>query len=214
MNRTRDDASTPDADTSLANRRTVEAYETYASTYVTIVSQQPTDICAKALRRLADAVTPAAIVLDIGSGPGWDADYLESLGVRVRRTDVTAAFRAFQAERGKQVEALDLLTDDLGGPHDGVMALYMLQHIGRDATDVVLRKIAGALRQHGMFLVSLREGVGEQREAGSEAGEYLVVLRTRDEFCANLDAAGFDVDTCERHGGKDGDWLMVMARKR
>ena len=67
------------------------------------------------MRRFADMLPSGGRVLDIGSGPGWDADFLEGLGVRVHRTDVTAEFRDFQAERGQQVDALDVLTDEIIG---------------------------------------------------------------------------------------------------
>ena len=95
------------------NGRTVAAYENYARRYAANVSPQPSDSGASALRRLADMLPSSGRVLEIGSGPGWDADFLEGLGVRVRRTDVTAAFRDFQAERGRQVDPLDVLTEKI-----------------------------------------------------------------------------------------------------
>ena len=70
-------------------------------------------------------------VLEVGSGPGWDADLLEAHGVAVRRTDLTRAFIDLQAARGKVVERLDVTTDELGGPYDAVLALAVLQHVER-----------------------------------------------------------------------------------
>ena len=85
-------------------------------------------------------------VLDIGSGPGWDADFLEGLGARVRRTDVTKSFRDFQAERGQQVDALDVLTDKIAETYDGILMLCVLQHFERTELDGVLHKLVNALR--------------------------------------------------------------------
>jgi hypothetical protein len=94
------------------NGRTVAAYENYARRYAAAVSP-PSGSGVEALRSLADKLPSGGQILEIGSGPGWDADFLEELGVRVRRTDVTAAFRNLQAERGRQVDALDVLTDKI-----------------------------------------------------------------------------------------------------
>lgn len=198
--------------TADANRRTVEAYERYARAYAAAVSPHPTGIAEEGLRRLAAIVGGAGTVLEVGSGPGWDADHLESLDVEVRRTDVTAAFRALQAERGKRVERLDLLVDELGGPWDGVLALHVLQHIERDRTAGVLRRVAAALRPGGAFLVTLREGDGELWERGA-SGDYRVVLRGQAEFSAALAEVGLGVEWTAHCVDSDGAWLHALARR-
>ena len=50
----------------------------------------------------------------------------------VRRTDITQAFIEVQRDRGKQVDRLDAINDDLGGPYDAVVALHVLQHVEPD----------------------------------------------------------------------------------
>lgn len=196
-----------------SNRRTIQSYERSARKYADAVSPRPSGVGEEGLRRMVDIVRPGGSVLEVGSGPGWDADYVESLGVKVRRTDVTQAFREFQAERGRPVEPLDLLGDDLRGPWDGVMALFVLLHIDRDLTDSVLDKVAAALRPEGAFLVSVREGDGELWEVGEDSGEYHVVLWNHDELTARLERAGLPVDWSARTVDSDGSWLTLLARK-
>jgi predicted TPR repeat methyltransferase len=203
------DAMPPTAGPLTNNRRTVAAYEEYAVGYAEAVAPDPAAGVATELRRLADVVGPGGTVLEVGSGPGWDADQVESLGVSVRRTDVTRAFREFQAERGKHVELLDVITDDLGGPYDAVMAMCVLLHIDRELTDTVLGKVAGALRPDGAFLVSLREGSGELWESG----DYHVVLWSRAAFSVRLAAVGLRVEWCARTVHSDGPWLTFLARR-
>src|SRR6187455_3510440 len=99
------------------NARTVESYEEIAEDYARETTGAR--VLSGGLTRLAEAV-PAGHVLEIGSGPGWDADALEEAGLKVRRTDITQAFIDFQQSRGKQVDRLDAINDDLGGPHDAV----------------------------------------------------------------------------------------------
>lgn len=189
------------------NARTIQSYEEYAEKYDAIVSEAPSPKVAESLRRLAESAGAGAAVLEIGSGAGRDADFVESLGLVVRRTDATRAFLDLQAARGKRGELLNVLTDDLGGPYDAIMALCVLIHIDRGSTGTVLRKIAEALRPNGVFLVSLREGEGET------GGNYHTVYWQRDSFASALAAAGLNVEWDQHSIGGDGDaWWTFLAR--
>lgn len=195
------------------NQRTVSSYEDCARAYADEVGPDPSDISKQALQRLVRLLEPGAHVLEIGSGPGWDADYVETLGIRVRRTDAAQAFCDFQTERGKHVDRLDVIADDLGGPYQGAVALYVLQHIDRTLIASVLRKIAAAIQPLGLFLLTIKEGSGESTEHGTESGEYQVVRWLLDDFVAQLNAAGLKVEWHVRKAYPDGTWLSVLARK-
>src|SRR5688572_14379453 len=155
------------------NGRTVAAYENYARRYAANVAP-PSGSGASALRRLAEMLPYGGHILDIGSGPGWDADFLEGLGLRVHRTDVTQSFRDFQAERGQQVDALDVLTDRIAGTYDGILMLCVLQHFERTELDGVLDKLVNALRNDGAMLLSHPVGQDEIWEHRA-SGDYGVV---------------------------------------
>ncbi len=198
--------------TTDANRRTIEGYEACARDYAAAVDPKPSAVGEAALRRLASEMPRGGRALEIGSGPGWDADFLEGLGVAVDRTDVTAAFRELQAERGHVVAPLDVVEDVLPGPYDAIVVLCVLQHVERERFDEVLQKIAGALRPRGVLLASLREGEGDSWDHG-DSGDYRLVLWSADALHARLAAAGFDVEWERRHQG-NGDWLYLVARRR
>jgi SAM-dependent methyltransferase len=193
------------------NGRTVAAYENYARRYAAVVSP-PTGSGATALRKLAEMLPASPQVLEIGSGPGWDADFLEGLGVRVRRTDVTAAFRSLQAERGRQVDTLDVLDDEITGVYDGVVMLAVLQHFERTELDVVLRKLGNTLRSGGPLLISHPVGDDEVWEH-SAAGDYRVVRWSGAALEDRLQHAGFTVawEKCETED--EGPWRTVLARR-
>jgi 2-polyprenyl-3-methyl-5-hydroxy-6-metoxy-1,4-benzoquinol methylase len=165
------------------------------------------------LRRLLGAVPTGGTALEVGSGPGWDADFVEAHGVSVRRTDVTTAFIDLQAERGKVVERLDITGDDLGGPYDAVLALAVLQHVDRALVPALLGRVAGALKPGGAFLVSVREGDGEQWEVGASGNPYFTVLWREPDLCDALEDAGFALEW--RAWGEDSEesrWLTFLAR--
>lgn len=188
------------------NRTTIDSYETYADRYDASVAQIPSAQDQDNLRRFARIAGFGARVLEVGSGPGRDADFLETLGVKVRRTDATRRFLEIQAARGKKGEYLNLITDDLGGPYDGFVALCVLIHVPRIQIDDVLAKITKALRPGGAFLVSLRNGEGET------SGKYHTVYWTRDAFAERIKRAGLEVVWDEFSLCTDGDeWNTFLA---
>jgi 2-polyprenyl-3-methyl-5-hydroxy-6-metoxy-1,4-benzoquinol methylase len=194
------------------NGRTVAAYEGYARRYAEVVSPEPSESAAATLRRFAEMLPAGGRVLDIGSGPGWDADFLETLGVRVHRTDVTAEFRTLQAERGHQVDALDVLTDEIAETYDGILMLAVLQHFERTDVDAVLRKLVNALNENGALLLS--HPVGEDEFWEGSTGAYRVVRWSGAMLDDRLQRAGLTVlwDKCEEPGDH-GVWRSVLARK-
>jgi 2-polyprenyl-3-methyl-5-hydroxy-6-metoxy-1,4-benzoquinol methylase len=162
--------------------------------------------CARLLQEASPPGTSS--VLEIGSGPGRDADFVESLGAVVRRTDATQAFLDLMAERGKEADLLNVMTDELGGPYDGVLAMAVVIHVDRDQVDFVLRKIRAAMKPDGAFLVSTRKGEGET------GGNYHTVYWAGDRFAARLAAAGLAVAwDAESLGPDGGEWVMFLARR-
>jgi hypothetical protein len=106
------------------NRTTVAGYDNSVASYAAETDHAPTSDHLEALEQFVAAVGQGGRVLEVASGPGWDADRLESMGLEVRRTDFSEGFIAFQQQRGRAADRLDLITGDLGGPWDGLVALY------------------------------------------------------------------------------------------
>ncbi|WP_394537649.1 methyltransferase domain-containing protein [Lysobacter enzymogenes] len=194
------------------NRRTVAAYEGYARGYAAAVPATPSGRAAEDLRRLAAAAGPSGRVLEIGSGPGWDADFLETLGLRVQRTDVTAAFVDLQIERGKAASRLDVLREEIEGVYDGIAMLYVLQHFEREQVDAVLDKLARALVANGALLMSHMLGEGEEWEG--DGGDYRVVRWPAAAMDQRLARAGFAVEFESFIDSERRPWRSVLARRR
>lgn len=201
-----------DPDPSSANnQRTVADYERTAGAYVATVEGRAS-ASPDALRQLAVAVAPGACVLEIGSGPGWDADAMQALGVDVHRTDVAAAFCDFQHGRGKRCDRLDLLAGPIEGRYGGAMMLCVLQHFERTQLGTALRTLAGALEAGAPLLLMYPEGEGDTTERGA-AGDYRVFRWTPDALDARLAEAGFTVAWDETRDGRGGSWRTLLARK-
>ena len=196
-----------------SNTSTLAGYEGCADDYAETTAPKADADDQPALVELLKAVEPGSRLLEIGSGPGWDADWLEERGLAVRRTDGAASFVQFQASRGRRAERLDVIVDPLGGPYDGVVALHVLQHVEREMLPSVFARIAEAIRAGGVFLLALREGEGETADIGSNGNEYYVALWPRLQIIALLGALGLDLLWSDSFDGREGRWLTALFRK-
>jgi len=194
------------------NRATVAGYDASAVGYAAETDHAPFPEQVEALQALAAAVGPGGRVLEVGSGPGWDADRLEAMGLSVRRTDASDGFIAVQGARGRAVDRLDLTADDLGGPWDGLVVLYVIQHIGRGLIEDVIGRIAAALRPGGALLLSWQEGEGERISDDAE-GRYQVVRWREPEMIERLSEHGLAVNRRWRFQGRDAVWIIVIAHR-
>ena len=197
-----------------ANRRTIASYDECALEYAQSTKPSPGSNDHSALSRFLEVVPAHGLVLEVGSGPGWDADWLESQGVPVRRTDASMSFIEIQAARGATAELLDVVTDNLGGPHAGVIARYVFQHIERSRLPSVLAKVSTAIVEGGAFLFSLRQGHNELIELGSGSRTYYIAEWTKRELDEILGGLGFREYWSESSEDADGKWLTILTRKR
>lgn len=195
------------------NRRTIASYEGCAADYARSTKPGSGADVNETLAWFLDVLPADARVLEIGSGPGWDADWLECQGVQVRRTDATLAFVEIQKARGAAAEQLDVVTEDLGGPYAGVIAQYVFQHIDRSQLPDVLARIARALVVDGAFLFTLREGGSDLIETGSDGGIYHIAEWTKSDLDHIL--AGLGLHECWSRSSVDADghWLTILATR-
>jgi SAM-dependent methyltransferase len=201
------------------SRETLDSYDQIAPDYAASTRGTRTGAVAEALDRLLAHLPAGASVLELGSGPGWDADVLEARGLRVRRTDGSEAFRRVQRRRGRRCDLLDVTVDAFTTAewpaYDGVLALFVLQHVEREATRAVLERAARALRPGGAVLVSMREGDPRTERDGWQVGpsgrRYHVTRWRQQDFEATLTAAGLVPAWHVRLADDEGDWLLVLA---
>lgn len=164
------------------------------------------------LDRVATRVGAGARVLELGSGPSRDARYLESLGVRVQRSDATAAFVEMLHAEGFDALRLDVRTDDLGGPWDAVFANAVLLHLDRAAFASALVAIREAVVPGGVLACTLKEGDGETWTDARLGGPRWFVFWRREQLVDVLEHAGWIVESIEQVEGPNDAWLHVIAR--
>ena len=194
---------------------TIATYEQAAERYVGQTVHPPTSALLTLLDAVVAAVGPSGRVLELGSGPGHDANYLERHGLHVDRTDATAAFVDRLRAAGHDARFLDARPDELadsGGPYDAVLADAVLLHLTRPQFADVLRRARRAVTDSAVLALTLKEGDGEAwSSAKLDLPRFFVYWRAAD-VRVQLEAAGWRVQTIEHIAGRFEPWLYVVAR--
>jgi protein-L-isoaspartate O-methyltransferase len=183
-----------------------------AAAHVYLERSVPPGPAVKAYLHAVAGLVGDGTVLEIGSGPGWDADYLESRGPRVLRTDGAAAFVQMLRAAGHQARLLDVRVDDLGGPYDAVLANAVLLHVSREQFVDVLQRARQAVASGGVLAITLKEGDGEAwTEAKLGRPRHFTYWR-EPAVRAVLTDTGWQVFSLENVAGRVEPWLFIIAR--
>ncbi|MEO6703686.1 MAG: methyltransferase domain-containing protein [Jatrophihabitantaceae bacterium] len=189
---------------------TLTTYEASACKYAGQVRPVTSEL-AGFLDRLAGLV-PGGSVLELGSGPGRDADYLEQRGLTVARTDGTKAFVEMLRANGQQARLLDARYDELGGPYDALLADAMLLHLTRVELAALLVRAHGALAGQAILAFTVKDGDGEAwSEARLSLPRYFTYWRA-EPLRDLLERTGWTVLSLTKVAGRLEPWLYVLAQ--
>lgn len=93
---------------------TLRVYEERADRYAAASAREVSAEVAVLLDALLAKLARDSRVLELGTGPGREAAYLEERGVGVDRTDATSAFVERLRLQGREARLLDVRHGDLG----------------------------------------------------------------------------------------------------
>jgi SAM-dependent methyltransferase len=191
---------------------TLAAYENRMDAYL---AASPTAV-AEPVAALLDVLAAHAAggeVLELGSGPGLEASYLERCGVIVHRTDATPAFVRRLQRQGHAAPVVDVRSDDLGGPFDALLAHAVLLHLSRDDLAHALLACRAATKPDGLFAFTLKEGDGEAWSDAKLGDPRWFVYWRAEPLRDALQSAGWSVLHLEHVQGRLEPWLHVICRR-
>jgi SAM-dependent methyltransferase len=188
---------------------TLAAYQSRAQQYLRSTPALPRSLTSY-LDRFAGLARPGP-VLEVGSGPGRDAAYLEARGVRVLRTDATPAFVDLLRAAGHDARLLDVRADPLGGPYRGILANAVLLHLGREQFADVLCRARRAVDASGVLGFTLKEGDGAAWSEHKLGVPRHFTYWREPAVRAALERAGWADVSVTRASGRE-DWLLVLAQ--
>jgi predicted TPR repeat methyltransferase len=143
------------------NEATIRSYESAIVEYVQGTPAEVPDSFKEWILGTLRLLSPGAKIIEIGSGFGRDAEYIESFGFQVERTDATDGFIALLKEKGCQVRKFNILTDPFTSQYDLVFADAVFLHFTRDELQRTLKKVHAALHPGGILSFSVKKGEGE-----------------------------------------------------
>ncbi|NYJ18176.1 class I SAM-dependent methyltransferase [Nesterenkonia sandarakina] len=176
----------------MANETSREAYSRRSTEYIELLGSMaavhPAD------RQLVSTwARDAGDVIDVGCGPGHWTNFLADQGTSIRGIDLVPEFieHARHAYPATDFTAgsLDSLNADPGSV-GGILSWYSLIHYEPEAIQVPLLEFSRVLKPGGTLLVGFFEGPTVEKFAHAVTPAYWWPI---DDFCTELNAAGFDV---------------------
>lgn len=145
-----------------SNQETLASYELGAQEYIDHTSHEISPLVKTWIDETLALLPSQAKILEIGSAFGRDADYIESLGYKVERTDATRAFVTVLQKKGHAARLFNVLTDPLTPCYDLVFANAVFLHFTPQELKTVLQKIYAALTKDGLLAFTVKHGHGEE----------------------------------------------------
>lgn len=198
---------------SHANQKTVRVYEDHVEEYIATTPHQVVGVVKEWLDEATSGLPKDALILEIGSGFGRDADYLQNLGYKVQCSDAAESFVKLLQQQGFEVRKLNVVTDDLGGRYDLVLANAVLLHFTRADTKLVLQKVNKALKNGGRFAFTLKQGKGAEWRGNKGAPRYFCYW-TEAQLGRILKNTGFTPLSIKADRAMNNSvWVQVVATK-
>ena len=192
---------------------TLQYYDQHAKAYVD--STRDVEFSQTQERFLQD-FEPGAWILDFGCGSGRDTKYFRNRGFRVEAVDGSAEFVRIASEyTGINVRRMLFQDLDEVERYDGIWACSSILHLPCAELEVVLGKMARALRRRGIVYTSFKYGT----EEGERSGRYFTNM-TEAKMAGLLERIPvYDVEEMwvtfdVRPGRGDERWLNMILRKR
>lgn len=162
----------------MADRKTIETYNSKAADYVDMVSEDKPD---RGLRDFIDTVPKGGLVLDWGCGPGNSAAMMQAAGLVAEASDASAkmvyiARNTFDVNA--KVETFNEL--DAIGRYDGIWANFSLLHAPKSDMAAHLSAAHKALKTGGHFHIGMKLGTGEQRDTLNRMYTYYEEAELKD----------------------------------
>jgi Methyltransferase domain len=193
---------------SSAGDLTLQSYEAGAERYRS--ASPPTAPEVQALLDELAELIPGGTILEVGSGPGDDASYLEDKGVSVLRSDGARSFVNMMRADGHPARLLDVRSDDLGGPYDAIMAIAVLIHLSRDEFESFLVRARDAVPS-GYLAFTLKQGDGDAWSAAKLDLPRHFTYWQETQLRTVMARSGWAPRSIAHVQGSREPWLVVLA---
>lgn len=197
------------------NSRTLQSYQDKTQEYVE--GTPPIDDTIRDwLDESLELIPKAGRILEVGSGFGRDAEYIQEKGFDIECSDAVPNFVMLLQKKGFKTHSLDLLNDEITGGYDMVLADAVLLHFTPDESLSVTRKVHKALNPGGVFALRMKQGDGAVWTEEKLGEPRYFYYWKADELKSMLTACGFEwLNMTESFTGHNkASWMHIIARKK
>jgi SAM-dependent methyltransferase len=195
------------------NDTTLQSYNDHIQEYVDGTPQAVDGDFKAWIDRALQQIPAGSTVLELGSGFGRDADYIESKGYKVIRTDGAQGFVDLLIKQGHQALLLNAITDEFGKKLDMIFANAVLLHFSPQQVEQVIEKAYQSLKPGGVFAFSLKQGEGsEWSEKKLNAKRYFKYWDEQELKSLLARTKFIQIDRSKRTTPRD-KWLQVIVKK-
>lgn len=197
------------------NDITLQTYDLKMQEYIDNTPQQINDAEQPWIDSALDLIPQGGSILELGSGFGRNAGYINEKGFELTCTDAVPRFVELLRNKGLDAKILNVLKDDLGQNYDMVFANGVLVHFTAEETEVVLDKIHQALKSGGILAFSIKQGEGDEWTKEKLGAPRYFQYWQLDQLKEIVKAHGFTwiKATAGETSLKNASWLYVIARK-
>lgn len=192
------------------NTKTIRSYELNAEEYIQSRSvDNQKKFSAWIVEALSTLHKPVDI-FEIGSGPGYTADYLESLSYNVTRSDIVDKFIDFNRLHGKYIVKHNVVSDVIPGTFDAILAINVMQHLNFKDMEKSLQHIHDGLKKGGLFIFTITLGEDDEWHDDKGGARYFAGWQ-KEQLTDFLNKASLQVIYAEDVGYKN--WINIISRK-
>lgn len=143
---------------SQSNDITVRSYDEEYQVYVDKTANQVTGSIKDFIDNFLGAIPANASILEIGSGTGRDADYIQNLGYDILRTDAAQGFVGHMTAQGHEAKRLNIVKEALDEKFDAILANAVFLHFDEEDFAKAITNVKAMLKNDGVFALSLHKG--------------------------------------------------------
>jgi hypothetical protein len=205
---------------SISDSDNAKTLETYNKNVPAYVDDQPAEVSEQLQAFITSALSglpKSAKILELGSGPGRDAEFIQSLGYHVETTDAAEPFIDYMLSRALNARKIDVLKDSYGGPYDLIYASALLLHFTDQEVSHILGQMSAALSAGGRIAIRTKGGDTAKRTDEKLGGPRYMHYFEQDHLNNMITRSGFSITKAyiesAGHDNKGIPWLHVLAQK-
>ncbi len=141
------------------NDKTLNSYELGINEYINGTAPETSGHIKSWINDFLKLLPTNPSIVEIGSAFGRDAQYIESCGFSVERTDATLGFVTFLNNKGYPAYSFNILKDHFSSSYDLIFANAVFLHFTPEELEGVLKKVHASLNVNGILAFTIMERV-------------------------------------------------------